>query len=479
MSDKIEELDKFSGDAFTLFKPFKVNGTWWLPDQPDNKVTGLLTFTGTNLSLTLGAPLHTVPLETLGTVSGSTTRFSHIHGRLKTHDDITLYRVLAAGGHYSAIYALIGHHTADFDSVHLTQVSFAVTGLEQFLAHRGFKTTPRPGDTRGVDISYDAPDVLRFNVDPINAELEIDTGLSVTHGDIDLHMAARSHFSLMPARPHAIEWYIRMIWKMCDFLALLTDDRVRPLWLRVSLGNDDGDRPLLHGSPPRQDTSRLYSTWPLFTYASLHDSFHALLNRWFAADDVLCSAIYLYRDTLIRDEPNDTVRFLLLMQALEAFSRATTDSHYMPSDQFEKVRAALEAALPADLSKDHRRSLEKRLEFGNQYSQRKRLNELLKSLSADAQACVCKKRQDFVEGAVTTRNHLIHLTDETRHEALTGIDLYWFAEKLQMLLRIALLRWAGLNEMAVVSHIKGHPRLAQYIELGRAAREFVSESNSS
>jgi hypothetical protein len=72
------------------------------------------------------------------------------------------------------------------------------------------------------------------------------------------------------------------------------------------------------------------------------------------------------------------------MQALESFHCIIFGGYYDPPPSYDKVKRVLCDAIPAEASNDLRNKLRMSLEYGNHYSLRRRLNELIAKLSHNA-----------------------------------------------------------------------------------------------
>jgi hypothetical protein len=264
-------------------------------------------------------------------------------------------------------------------------------------------------------------------------------------------------------KPHKIDWYLTQVWRVCDFLRLLTDEPIRPISMQVSIPGESGRCWLLWRSAEsgQDDDDSPYVL--LFYFAHFRDSFGELLKNWFALDDLIVLVSRLYRDGHRGGEGRLESRFLVLCHALEAFSRATTASEYMATDKYEVVKSQLIAAIPESVGSDHRSALKSRIKFGNEHSLRKRLDGLLKSLAPASVECICRDPDRLISGIVSTRNYLTHYTDELKPLALTGAALLRACDRLLMFLRILLLRQLGIQEDLIVSNINEHPRLMQHI----------------
>lgn len=472
--------------SYPLDDTFEATGRWWLPDAPEQTLPGTLSFSPDDICLSLHGAFHEPSLQELGVVRNDFERIPVVHGMAEGGRKFTLLNVIVTERNHnlrettsskcSAIYLLVGTHTDSFDKLTIRSLSFGCACLEQFLNDLRFSMTERraSGEFDGLEVEFARPPAQSFRCDPISTTFAFDSDLLVSDARTSLTLRAFSLVSVRPDEPQSLDWYMKTIWSYCYLLTLLTDEQVRPTWIQMSLNSDGPDDWLLYRTAGSRRKKEEPSSLLLFYFAHIQDGFKAVLERWFSSSDAMRSAIHLFIDARNGRGESLQGRFLNSTQSLEAFSRATSASSYMLEADYSQVVSVLNSAIPVSLGSDHRTSLKNRIKYGNEHSFRKRVTNLLASLSADGTECVCKSPDQFVGGIVETRNFLTHYTDELRPKALTGVPLSWACERLVMLLRILLLKHVGIDESLVIQRLKQHPRLMQYMWLYKSFPESVA-----
>lgn len=473
-------------NRFTLRDSFELDGQWWLPGERGRAVPGTLAYSSTRIDLNLFGSLASETLNDLGKVSSDFSRYPCIHGVTHEGQKVTvLDSVVTQQQHnlsnatstvLSGIYLLIGEHIESRDALKLGSVSVAYSWLDWFTNNQPFtiEHEESDGDVTSAAAKYAAPPKLdvsfEYEGEPTCVSLE--TNLAYQDSRSEITLTAQRHFRFRPATAKSLDWYIKAIWRMSYLLTILTDEAVCPTWLRYSQDGESSNGWLLYRSIEEPASSGTESGVPLLLHlAHVIDDFDSIVQKWYSASDILTSAIHRFMAAHRDSSGNPEVRILMLTQSVEAFSRATTSSEYMGSDEYASVISALTSAIPDSVSGGHRTSLKNRIKFGNEHSLRKRITGLLNSLAQESSEAVCRSKNDFVCGVVDTRNYLTHYTDELRPSALTGVDLSWACEKLLILLRILLLREIGVEEGLVVRRIKEHHRLMQRIFISKGFRE--------
>ena len=141
------------------------------------------------------------------------------------------------------------------------------------------------------------------------------------------------------------------------------------------------------------------------------------------------------------------------MQAIESFHRATMNGKYLDDDAWEPHKNKLLNEIPVELEDSFKSSLKSRLRYGNEYSLRKRIQELLKLFQEETVNKLLFSKKYFTGILVDTRNFLTHYDDSMEEEILNGEHLYWATIRLRILLFALLLRELGLNENLITDSI--------------------------
>ncbi len=465
----------------SLGSTFRAKGYWWLPGSPESRLAGTVGYSPEGLSLELHGALSSTSLGELGTLRDDFDRFPMVHGTTDAGPCTLINAFLTGARHnlaettdstYSAIYLLLGGHIHD-ESMPAASVSFSCSHLDDFLGPASFSIEDdEDGEVfRGTTVRYVVPKPLVLDLPSESARLEFEQSLLQSlRGQMKISLTARHTITIIPTMPQPVRWFIERIWRMCHLLSLLSDEIVRPERIEVLASPDSDPLLMFYKASGAITEERRPASLLLFYCAHVVDQLGDILNRWFSASPTLTSAIHLFMDGQ-RQHGSLEGRFLTLTQAFEAVSRATVSADYMAPAEYEKVKSRIIAAIPAEVASDHRASLKSRINYGNEYSLRKRLTQAVESLPPEAIECICKSTSAFVAGVVETRNYLTHYSDDLRVKALRGADLSWACERVAMLLRILLLRELGLDMALIVRQVKEHPRLLQYRQLYHSHRE--------
>ncbi|MGI8478346.1 MAG: HEPN domain-containing protein, partial [Gaiellaceae bacterium] len=153
--------------------------------------------------------------------------------------------------------------------------------------------------------------------------------------------------------------------------------------------------------------------------------------------DIGTTATLLYGTLLVELPPE--FELLALTQALETFHRHVYEGTYLHPDEYAKVSAALTGAIPTGTPSDLKQALTKRIEYGNEYSQRKRFHELLSSLDDNARELL-RIDKALLNRVVDERNHLTHrLPESDNYIPMDNVERRLSAQKLKAFLFLLLL----------------------------------------
>lgn len=444
----------------TLFEDFEYRGHWYLPENPEQKVAGVVRFDserGICLELFQSFP------EPLANAVERVTRPRLILGLSDNGTPITLFQATQTGwvapgaekpAFYYAQYMFLGHHFHARSDILFSSLSVNFTYLEEWMGHANFE--PRSGPNMP---SYSAPDEVKGwirQIGPTDAEITVHSTLR-SNGDWlrSMETVHTGWLKITPGESQDFAWYRKVLDSLQNLMTLLMGRPVYPKLVtsRVGTGEFYEWSPSIEKvvtaevyfhqefrtpTPPRRSHHQSAITEDvLLPLPSIAPDLSIVLNAWFKDVERLDPVHEVFFGALYNTRAYPQSQFLSLMQAAESLHRRTRFGKYVREEKYEEYRREMVACIPGPVNKDHRESLKARLKYGNEYALRKRLQELLRLYPGKE---LIEANPNFINDIVNTRNYLTHLTDELKDKALHGTALLKANDDLRYLLTILLLR---------------------------------------
>lgn len=471
-----------------LTETIETPGMFWLPEHPDDRLSGVLKISESgevtvDLAGLFGDPLvmperfrsidnmigeEAIPeLErVVGTIQqGGQITLDQCH-RLKSRfsvPDRMATSTIAAG------LAFVGAEQGQGEEVLLTEVSYSIEGLGDWLSISGIEIEHANEDP-ALSIRIQMLDDISLSL-PCGDELSF--AFSLTLPAIGMHtteatVKQNAVVRLRPKDPQPIEYFSTVAFKLCSFLTLALDQAVSIQSMTGNLYLEPTDeqkrrRPVkIYGQfppwPEKKPTIRLHDT--LFRYPEVTGQLQTMMFKWFESYEQFKPAFDLYFASRTQPTQFLETKVLWLCQALEAFHRKSSDEAEMSDDEFAVIRKAVLQSCPID----KREWLGYRLRYANELSFRHRINGLLKPLARWFGNT--RQRRAFVNSVGDTRNYLTHYDEATTKDRATDSNqMFELYEKLEGLFQLHLLRLIGFDDSSVDSTIEGNRRLRRKLTI--------------
>lgn len=446
-------------------------GYWWSPEAPDDSVAGILSIsTQQRPELRLFGTLGGLPDG-----SGTVSRWPVLRGLTKDGTFITLFDSYESEsrqswpGHSSStvkpgLLFLGNRHLDSEREPSFSKIAANFTCLEEWFGHQSFRGSRLSGENAAGEraIHFCPSSALEFEVPGIDAVVRTDQLVSERYDAYrSAHMSVTNLISIEPLRHQPWEWFREGLRGIEELLTLFFWQPVYPRAVTVWKPHMPSDASDQLGEPngpfqvywyqhdSRAGTKTSYHDL-LFPYAQISRDFAAILEKWFANRSRLLPVHNLLFGSFYSQMTLE-FDFLAITHAVEAFHRFARPGKYHTDSQYEQIRSILENAIPPEANSDWKQKFVKgELSFGNQFSLRKRLKELVQELDQATRDAIFPASKDFIGKIVDTRNYLTHYAKDGENRALGWPALYNAFERLRMLVGILLLRELGIAEAAVV-----------------------------
>jgi hypothetical protein len=258
-------------------------------------------------------------------------------------------------------------------------------------------------------------------------------------------LEARVFVRFTPPKPMPLSWAQAAVRRFEQFVAFgtrwpctATEEVARPI--RVGNDRDDVDVPVHRRrfGVTGNDSRPL----PLFWPARRPHSLAVLVEHWFAAFPRFAPVFDLMTSLTYAEPRFADAQFLILTQAAESLHRRMMPGLYVQPSEYDAIRTAVVKSIPETVSDSHRQSLRSRIQFGNEYSFRQRLRELVNGVADDRlRALIASDPAKFIGDVVDTRNYLVHYPEPPTDGGGShigpragGVAIFGLAERLRALI---------------------------------------------
>lgn len=464
-----------------LQESFEYQGLWWLPEDSDKEIGGTISYSA----------LEGVHLALLGTFDpvfppGKSSHFKVmvVNGITTNNISCTLFNNVQVGFSWnspgfsqqklSSSLLVMGRHFSSFDELRFAKWRVSYENLDDWVAPSLFGSEYGTGtdDTLTVTVVAKPEDYFNEYVNAIEGRIvltaDMHSGSGRSSGQIDLSKEA--FFELVPDTKQSYGQFKSWHDDIQSLLSLLMVDAIQPRKIIGILSDNEEDQfserigiaifPLLKYRHVKRIT-KWYQM--LLTFEDIKGLLVTGLERWLEAEFNVRQAIKLYFSDSNPQVNDIDTPFVNIMHALESYHRSMSEGHYISVEDYQPFLEEMIKAIPASVDRDHRQSLKSRLKFGYQYSQRKRFQELLASISVDLQQLITNDPKPFINEVVDTRNYLVHRDDSSKGLTLKWPDKVFAYHRLRMLMTILFLKYIGLDDDTIHQHVSGNHRVKQFV----------------
>jgi hypothetical protein len=464
--------------SYTLLDDFALKGIWWLPEQPDLQISGTLLFENEKkISLELLGSFH--ELKTFG--AGNFFQPEIILGVTDNGLICTLFRnfetrnQLNIPGIQNSIiesqYLFIGKHFNARNEICFSSLQVNFTNLENWLALTPFSMEIPDKIKNGVwKLIHKWPSEFIAKIEKFNSKIE-STHEFKTEGDHirNAIWKSKAYLKITPDKPKHFKWYWSVIYDLCNFLTLLIGATTYITHVKAY-----GDDIEINPGQKTKETIELFFTQKkpgineglhpfemIIPFPRIAEKIDKVISLWFSKSQDFRSVYDLFFGTFYNPGMYLQFQFLSLMQAIESFHRVTKVGKYLSDEDWKPYREKLANEISVELDSGHRESLKSRIKYGNEYSLRKRLSELLQSIDGKTLSVLSPTNKYFTGIVVDTRHYLTHYDDELKDSSLKGADLYWANQRLRIFLTILLLKEIDIEENVILESMKENNKINQ------------------
>lgn len=466
-----------SKPKYRLNESFEVNGYWWLPDASEIKIAGKLDF----------HPNREMILNLFGSLNPSATVESNnifepkiILGLLEDGEYCTLldtFQTYYSPGTeiikstFAVNLIIIGEIFHKKSDIKFNSANFELTNLNNWVMQKCFDKKPEKGNI--FNVKYKRPKDDKYSIKSINATLTISSRADIKSGYYMTEISHYNYIRLRPKRKKALNWFLGTIYEIRNLIAILTAERIFIDRIGLELKTNRMKLPtgkfisryvdIIYLQAHYEKTKPVHPIEMPFSYSLVKRNFQNIANAWFEEKEKgINSAIYdVFFNSLYNKSLNIELEFLSLMQSIEGMHRALGNDKYMDENEYEKVRCKISNSIPNSLTKDHKDALKSRIQFGNEYSLRKRMNLIFKDLDKELVGLITNDYKNFVTRVVDNRNYLTHYDKNSLKNKMTWNDMYTYSAGLRTLLVCLIYKTIGIESATLIRVMKENKKFRQ------------------
>ncbi|WP_374950056.1 HEPN domain-containing protein [Mucilaginibacter sp.] len=425
----------------------EIKGYWFLPDDPENRIAGILTY----------LPNRKITLELIGSfkdphdymfalAQDDSKRTDIILGESSDAESITLLNCSSYGTlnfscsfpmqKFNVQYCLQGIHLKSLQDAAFNQVTVKMPGLTKWVNHYCVKySIPFKNDkVNGFNLSFDRDNSNIISVqlgNDLDLELEFTCSPPATPHDEKLLVRQAYQLNILSKSNLPFRELLSQISKFKSFLTLGTLTNIGYQSIELYSPNEyqelmDGEKihhPInfYYNQLDKVNADKINTKDFLFTYDSIEASFEDVIKNWYGFDDLMAPIIKHLIESIHERNIFNTGDFLIVVQALEGYA-----TRFRPN-------------IPAS---GRFVTLKEQLTFlRDQFS----YVQLVKNTSL------------YLDIVVNSRHYYSHFFHKKANvHVATGIELYELTQKLKVILVCCVLSQVGFAQNDIITIMKAY-----------------------
>jgi len=418
-------------------------GIWFLPEYPENKITGLLNFD----------PKKGTDLELFGFLSEvhDSNYIEIIVGITSDGKEITLYKC----SRYHLGFNSNGFKTSKYEAQYFLKGSLQTTNDLQFksiaiqfkdfdkwLNIYGFANYSNRYNNE-IQLEYKEPKTLSFDLgNEIYCDFQFYTISPIlpTNSSITITQICQI---VLYKKGNALP-ILALLELFQSFNAFLTLAYFAPPLIEEIALYGECNMELFFRTDVIPDNYNLKTSKShfLFSFYEIEPNFQQLLANWFLAEKEITPTVYGLIDTFSKKEKILELSFLTIAYSIETFHRRRRKNNNLPNNEFkEKLNEVLQS-----VDEKLKPWLVEQLEYSNEPRLHDRLVDLIQELPTNISFLLLKPSEEwYIKHFKWSRNYYTHYSKSLEKKALSGTALFMLTERSKLLLLCILLMEIGFS----------------------------------
>ena len=443
-----------------MVETLEYEGIWWLPQKETQQFRGKLTVSqGKSGKLTFSTfELHTLefPEDKTELIIGCSTDGKKVtlYKCYQTNHSTKLVNNGASVEEFTFIssFVFVGIHFTSVGDINFKNLNVRYKNIDNWANISGFRTRIPKKFTPNTSLAirYRLPKKVKLTS---VKDFEIIVGFSYSNFDLTptthAEITQESWIEFLPKASRNMEEYLEIIRTMQNFLSLMMTKPTFPIEiegqseLELEKFGEKISYPSIqvyyNQSFFDSDAPNIEDYSMLFTLRDVIKN-KRIIKSWFERDEILKPTTDLYFSTLYQPRMYLNNEFLNLAQALETYHRRTMKNFELPKSKHQvRIRAILRKT-----PEKYREWLERKLDYSNELSLRKRLKGICNRLPSGVLSKI-GNIDAFIDLTVNTRNYWTHFDERAKARAATDVRLFGLVSNLRLLLVTCFFQEMGLT----------------------------------
>ncbi len=461
-------------------KEIVFKGEWFLPDNLDKKIKGILTFKPNekySLLELFGSFYEFQNTDNIDFILGKSfdgaeitlhkCYIRNVRGVPKNPEQKLRMRNLSAqqSSSYELEYIFEGGHIKNYDELSFDEILSEFFNLDEWLGVHGFSNIDANFEIDNrlkVNLNYVEPKAIEFKInDDLSGVFRFDVTKSATSQfQKEYFVKQTTYLALLSKASLSLTDCIHCLFKFQNFLVISLYTHINPLNIElicdklfedIRVGEVESiqikKRVKLYYSHRKNIVNKTPRTHfqMLFTYDDIKENFPSIINNWFKNYEKMDATFNLIFYHFYMNEKVIDVFFLNLAQAAESF-------HYLLNINNKqcKILPKAEFELRKKKIKDSLNDVDLydwiNMQLNNNLNLEMRLKELIANHSIPSILNFIGDTELFIKQVKHSRNYYTHFNPSVKKNALSGADLVEIYMKLQRLLIGAILIEVGFDK---------------------------------
>ncbi len=464
------------------------DGIWKLPEYEDVELYGKLIV---NDDITLEV-IGDIPFELqdkkIDIIHGFTTNGKYITLINNFNKNTKLNYPGIDSYKYSARYLFIGKKINSIDELNIKSITSRYTNLEEWIGIYGFNFKMQKHKNFDINLNYKIPNKISYELDDFNLDINFMARQSGNLKD-NYSISQYSNITFFDIEDSSFNSCMNIVNDFSNFISLCVgknvkfydvsikdmDDEIIKVYTRVYKSKLINDSKMMNHEmfiPYNyidEEFSTFLSRWyekkdklqPIISYLLeilindskmmnhemfipynyIDEEFSTFLSRWYEKKDKL-QPIISYLLEICDIKSYDSIAFIKAMQCLETFSRRMLTNC---KDDEEYHNSRISYIISKIDNEEYKEWLTKKLEFSNEPTLGKRLNEILKETGFILNINE-KRRKSIIKKLVDTRNYYTHFDESKKDKIMNGEELIWSIKYIVVLTKALLMIELGVSE---------------------------------